>query len=123
MCTVCSSLRCPRVREVRDETESLIARLKTESLSLCVPSAPSLGFGGFKLTEAQYLEKLDSIAAALNDWGQSQFVREFFLEAVKPRRGLPSRPRADTAVTLRLNTSPTWSQVPQEKVDSYWQFL
>lgn len=84
---------------------------------------PSLGFGGFKLTETQYLEKLDSIAAALNDWGQGQFVREFFLEAVKPRRGLPSRPRADTAVTLRLNTSPTWSQVPQEKVDSYWQFL
>jgi hypothetical protein len=84
---------------------------------------PSLGFGAFKLTEAQYLDKLDSIAGALNEWQQAQFVREFFLEAVKPRRGLPSRPRADTAVTLRLNTSPTWGDVPQEKIDAYWQFL
>mmetsp|Transcript_11009 Transcript_11009/g.34747 ORF Transcript_11009/g.34747 Transcript_11009/m.34747 type:complete len:225 (+) Transcript_11009:287-961(+) len=84
---------------------------------------PSLGFGGFKLTEQQYLDKCCSIADALNDWGQAEFVREFFLEAVKPRRGLPSRPRADTAVTLRLNTSPTWAQVPQEKIDTYWKFL
>jgi hypothetical protein len=84
---------------------------------------PSLGFGAFKQTEAQYLEKLDSIAAALNDWGQAQFVRDFFLEAVKPRRGLPSRPRPDTAVTLRLNSSPTWGNIPPEKIEAYWQFL
>ncbi|KAJ1628341.1 hypothetical protein T492DRAFT_1018845 [Pavlovales sp. CCMP2436] len=85
---------------------------------------PSLGFGGaFKLTEEQYLAKLDTIADALNDWGQAQFVRDFYLSPITPRRGLPSRPRADSAVTLRLNTSPTWSQVPPEDVDAYWQFL
>lgn len=84
---------------------------------------PSLGFSSFKQTEQQYLDKLDSICAALNDWNQAQFVRDFFLEAVKPRRGLPSRPRADTAVTLRLNSSPTWGNVPPELIEAYWQFL
>lgn len=84
---------------------------------------PALGFGSFKLTEQMYIEKLDFIASAVNEWGQAGYVRAFLLSPLVPRRGLPSRPRADTAVTLRLNESPTWAQVPQEDIDAYWQFL
>jgi hypothetical protein len=45
------------------------------------------------------------------------------LEPVKPRRGLPSRPRFDTAVTLRLNTSPTWRFVPPSQLEEWFQFM
>merc|ERR1711907_852645 len=72
---------------------------------------PSLGTSSFKYTEKQYLQKLDRIASMLNDWDQSWYIREFLEGPFVPRRGLPSRPRADTAVTMRINTSPTWESV------------
>lgn len=36
-------------------------------------------------------------------------MREFFRERPTAYRGLPSRPRWDTAVSIRLNRSPTWN--------------
>mmetsp|Transcript_5273 Transcript_5273/g.8450 ORF Transcript_5273/g.8450 Transcript_5273/m.8450 type:complete len:333 (-) Transcript_5273:144-1142(-) len=63
----------------------------------------------FPYTESQYLEKLDSIAGAVNIWGQQDYVRAFFREKPTAYRGLPSRPRWDTAVSIRLNKSPTWN--------------
>jgi hypothetical protein len=44
----------------------------------------------------------------VNSFRCAEFVRAFFKTPVAPRAGLPSRPRVDTAVTLRLNASPTW---------------
>ena len=67
-----------------------------------------LGQRSFPLTEEQYVERLGSVAYMLNAWNQPAFVRAFFAEPPIPRRGLPSRPRVDTAVSLRLNSSPTW---------------
>jgi len=82
---------------------------------------PALGDRrGFGYTESQYLEKLDTVAAMLNDFDQAWYVRGFLLEPIYPRRGLPSTPRADTAVTLRLNTSPTWRYVDPEKVEGWF---
>ena len=46
----------------------------------------------------------------INKWDQVEYVRAFFAEPPIPRRGLPSRPRVDTAVSLRLNSSPTWNE-------------
>ena len=62
----------------------------------------------FPMTREQYLSKLDSIADALNAWNQSDYIRDWFKQAPAPRAGLPSRPRVDTAVGIRLNSSPTW---------------
>mmetsp|Transcript_6786 Transcript_6786/g.19649 ORF Transcript_6786/g.19649 Transcript_6786/m.19649 type:complete len:330 (-) Transcript_6786:144-1133(-) len=75
---------------------------------------------GFGYTEEQYLQKLDTVCAMLNDFDQAWYVREFLLEPIYPRRGLPSTPRADTAVTLRLNTSPTWRFVDEDKVEEWF---
>mmetsp|Transcript_50526 Transcript_50526/g.100870 ORF Transcript_50526/g.100870 Transcript_50526/m.100870 type:complete len:320 (-) Transcript_50526:114-1073(-) len=62
----------------------------------------------FQYSEAEYLAKLDAIALAVNQWQQADYVREFFAEKPTAYRGLPSRPRWDTAVSIRLNKSPTW---------------
>lgn len=78
---------------------------------------PHLGSPSFPYSEQQYLAKLDGVAHMLNAWDQAWYVQEFLESALKPRRGLPSRPRADTAVTVRLNQSPTWKLVPEEQVD------
>ena len=43
------------------------------------------------------MEKLDSVAYMLQAWKQGAYVRAFFAEPPIPRRGLPSRPRVDTA--------------------------
>ena len=67
-----------------------------------------LGQRAFPYSEAEYLDKLDIIAAAVNTWGQCAYVRSFFQEKPIPRRGLPSRPRPDTAVSIRLYKSITW---------------
>mmetsp|Transcript_13192 Transcript_13192/g.18271 ORF Transcript_13192/g.18271 Transcript_13192/m.18271 type:complete len:315 (+) Transcript_13192:151-1095(+) len=77
---------------------------------------PHLGNPSFPYSENQYLQKLDDIAHMLNTWDQAWYVQEFLESAIKPRRGLPSRPRSDTAVTLRLNQSPTWPLVPDDQV-------
>jgi len=63
----------------------------------------------FQYSEADYLIKCDLIASAINQWNQAPYVREFFAEAPKAYRGLPSRPRWDTAVSIRLYKSPTWT--------------
>lgn len=63
----------------------------------------------FPMTTEEYVQKLNSVAAICTGLRQSAYVRQFFAEPPIPRRGLPSRPRADTAVSLRLNRSPTWS--------------
>merc|ERR1712216_268519 len=63
----------------------------------------------FPYSEAEYLAKCDLIATAINQWGQGPYVREFFAEPPRAYRGLPSRPRWDTAVSIRLYKSPTWT--------------
>ena len=68
----------------------------------------------------QYLEKLELVAQILNRLDHAWYVRAFFKLPIKPRRGLPSTPRSDTAVTLRLNTSPTWQYVKTETVREYF---
>lgn len=70
--------------------------------------APYLGQRAFSYTEEQYLQKLESIIQLLSDLDQEWFVRNFLLSPLKPRLGLPSKPSANTCVTLRLNLSPTW---------------
>ena len=68
----------------------------------------TLGQRSFPLNEEQYLAKLDAVAFMINSFLCAEYVRTFFRAPVAPRAGLPSRPRVDTAVTLRLNSSPTW---------------
>mmetsp|Transcript_7850 Transcript_7850/g.14904 ORF Transcript_7850/g.14904 Transcript_7850/m.14904 type:complete len:296 (+) Transcript_7850:110-997(+) len=67
-----------------------------------------VGLRGFPYTDEEYVEKLDAVAQIINALEQVDFVYDFFYEKIFPRRGLPSRPRQDTAVSLRLNQSPTW---------------
>ena len=69
----------------------------------------------FPLSREQYIEKLDSIAMALNAWGQAEYIRTWFKQPAAPRAGLPSRPRVDTAVSVRLNNSPTWDAAVAER--------
>lgn len=91
---------------------------------ICVPSdrfvalnlyASALGQRSFPYTEAVFMEKLDCVALMLAAWGCSDYVRAFFRAPVAPRNGLPSRPRVDTAVTLRLNSSPAWDPAAVEE--------
>ncbi|KAG5186107.1 hypothetical protein JKP88DRAFT_162400, partial [Tribonema minus] len=84
---------------------------------------PALGDRNFPYTEDQYLQKLGTVCQMLNQFDQAWYVRQFMAEPVKPRRGLPSRPRFDTAVTLRLNTSPTWRFVPPNQLDEWFQYM
>jgi len=81
-----------------------------------------LGSRIFGYTESQYIQKMDGLAAQLNAWDQAWFVKKFLRAPVYPRRGLPSRPKSDTAVTLRLNTSPTWKYLPAEAVDAWFTY-
>ena len=55
-----------------------------------------------------------------SSWDQAWFVKQFLCEPVRPRAGLPSRPRPDSAVTLRLNNSPTWRDVDPLEVDEWF---
>ena len=73
----------------------------------------------FPYSEEEYLEKLDCVAALLSAWKQDDYVRDFFREPPIPRRGLPAYPRVDTAVSLRLNKSPTWDDDLAEDYFSY----
>lgn len=78
-----------------------------------------LGQRTFPYDEEEYIEKLDSIATMLNAWSQVDYVKAFFKEPPIPRRGLPSRPRVDTAVSLRLNKSATWDDDLADEFFSY----
>ena len=73
----------------------------------------------FPYSEEEYLEKLDCVAALLSAWKQEEYTRDFFREPPIPRRGLPAYPRVDTAVSLRLNKSPTWDDALAEDYFSY----
>lgn len=59
----------------------------------------------FKLTEDEYMEKLDSIAYLLNTADQAHVVRTFLSAPAKSQNGMPSRPVVGTAVTIPLNVS------------------
>lgn len=90
-------------------------------VAVCV-YGPFLGMKDFPMTESQYIEKLDALCARLMAFDQAWFVRNFFLQPVYPRRGLPSTPKADTSITLRLNESPTWKYVPKSLVDQFFAY-
>lgn len=77
--------------------------------------AQTLGQKSFPYTEEVYIEKLDAVALMLSAWQQADYVRTWFRQPAAPRGGLPSRPRVDTAVTLRLNNSPTWDAAAAEE--------
>ena len=81
---------------------------------------PSLGLRSFPYTEEQYMEKLNVVVAMLLDFDQAWYVKDFLLSPIAPRNGLPSTPRYDTAVTLRLNLSPTWNEVDQSLVEEWF---
>ena len=54
-----------------------------------------------------YLQQLDAIAYMITSWGGG--LRQGVLrEPPIARRGLPSKPRVDTCVTLQSNRSLTW---------------
>ena len=55
----------------------------------------------------------------ITQWGQADYCRAFFREPPIARRGLPSRPRVDTCVTLQFNRSPTWDD---ELGDEYFTY-
>ena len=61
-----------------------------------------LGQRSFPMSSDEYIQKLNAVAQICTGLRQSAYVRQFFAEPPIPRRGLPSRPRADTAVSLRL---------------------
>jgi len=73
----------------------------------------------FPYTDEEYLSRLDALASLINQWNQQEFVRDFFREKPTAYRGLPSRPRWDTAVSIRLSRSPTWN--PALSDDFFWQ--
>jgi hypothetical protein len=80
---------------------------------------PWLGQRSFPYTEEQYLQKLESITSLLNDLDQAWYVKNFLLSPKKPRNMLPSTPRSDTAITVRLNLSPTWKEENSEIFDAW----
>lgn len=53
----------------------------------------------FKMTEAQYMDKVDSVAYMVNVLGQTARVREFLSSRARSERGLPRRPVVGTAVS------------------------
>lgn len=74
-----------------------------------------LGQRSFPYSEEQFMEKLDAVAMLLSAWNQAEYVRQWFSTPVAPRAGLPGRPRVDTAVSVRLNNSPTWDAAAAEE--------
>lgn len=84
---------------------------------------PYLGMRTFPYTEEQYLNKLASIIYLLKELDQAWYVKDFLLEPPTPKNGLPSTPRADTAVTVRLNLSPTWDDAQNQEIFSAWLML
>lgn len=85
--------------------------------------APCLGQKSFCYTEEQYLNKLQSVLGLLDELEQTWFVRNFLLSPLKPEMGLPSTPRSDTCVSLRLNLSPTWDDPKHQEIFSAWLAL
>ena len=68
-----------------------------------------LGQRSFPLTVRGYVEKMDVVAGAITAWDSAAYVRSELDQPPTPKRGLPSRPRYDTAVSIALHKSPTWN--------------
>jgi hypothetical protein len=67
----------------------------------------------FRLTEEQYEEKLEGIAARLSILGQTARVRAFLEAPAKSSKGLPRRPTMGTAVSIALD-------VTQAQIEAYF---
>lgn len=50
------------------------------------------------MSEAQYIDKVDSVAYMVNVLGQTARVRDFLSQTARSERGLPRRPIVGTAV-------------------------
>ncbi|GIL51746.1 hypothetical protein Vafri_7671 [Volvox africanus] len=57
----------------------------------------------FKLTEQQYMEKLDGVAYLVGALGQTDKVRAFLKEPARSQKGLPPRPVVGTAISIRFD--------------------
>jgi hypothetical protein len=82
-----------------------------------------VGLRGFPYTDEEYLDKMEAVAAIISTMNQEEFVVEFLRDKIYPRRGLPSRPRQDTAVTLQLNASPTWDPALVESLPFFTELM
>eukprot|EP00200_Dunaliella_tertiolecta_P002289 CAMPEP_0202352704 /NCGR_PEP_ID=MMETSP1126-20121109/8784_1 /ASSEMBLY_ACC=CAM_ASM_000457 /TAXON_ID=3047 /ORGANISM="Dunaliella tertiolecta, Strain CCMP1320" /LENGTH=312 /DNA_ID=CAMNT_0048944957 /DNA_START=140 /DNA_END=1078 /DNA_ORIENTATION=- len=60
----------------------------------------------FKMTEAQYIDKVDSVAYMVNVLGQTEKVRGFLSTSARSERGLPRRPVVGTAISIQLDLPP-----------------
>ncbi|KAL6746600.1 hypothetical protein V8C86DRAFT_1820329 [Haematococcus lacustris] len=60
----------------------------------------------FRMTEEQYMEKMDSVAYLVNVLDQTQLVRAFLQKPAKSEKGLPKRPVVGTAISIRLDLPP-----------------
>lgn len=56
----------------------------------------------FQMTEEQYMEKLDGVAAMLDILQRSEKVRSFLQAPARSQNGLPRRPVVGTAITIPL---------------------
>lgn len=83
----------------------------------------ALGMKNFPYTEEQYLSKLEEVIDLLDQLDQAWYVKKFLLSPIAPRNGLPSTPKADTAVTVRLNLSPTWDDEQCNMIVDAWLAL
>jgi hypothetical protein len=64
-----------------------------------------LGQRSFPMTEEEFKEKMDGVAALLEIWGKADVIIDFMNSPVAPRRGLPSRPIVGNAVAIPLDLS------------------
>ncbi|GIL92528.1 hypothetical protein Vretifemale_20045 [Volvox reticuliferus] len=60
----------------------------------------------FKLSEQQYMEKLDGVAYLVGALGQTDKVRAFLKEPARSQKGLPPRPVVGTAISIRFDLEP-----------------
>jgi hypothetical protein len=56
----------------------------------------------FKMTEEQYMEKLDAVATMVNVLGQTDKVRSFLSAPAKSQNGMPRRPVVGTAISIQF---------------------
>ncbi len=64
-----------------------------------------LGQRSFPMTEEEFKEKMDGVAALLEIWGKAEVAIDFFNSPVKSKNGLPSRPIVGNAVAIPLDLS------------------
>ena len=64
-----------------------------------------LGQRSFPMTEEEFKEKFDGVAALLEIWNKAETVIDFMKSPIAPRRGLPSRPIVGNAVAIPLDLS------------------